>query len=133
MALINGKGWTDIGNDSLRCQGKPGLATCHANDRAKESRIDFVIANNRKIPAIVKCHVDESSDYPTHRPLCIEVLTKMLEFNVKELRRPTNFADIIEQQISDETDVENKNGTNKSSMGMMRTKGQANMTSGKTS
>ena len=59
-------------------------------------------------PAIVKCHVDESSDYPTHGPFCIEVLTKMLEFNVKELRRPTNFADIIEQQTSDEIDLENK-------------------------
>ena len=49
-------------------------------------------------PVIVKCHVDESSDYPTHRPLCIEVLTKMLESNVKELCRPTNFANTIEQK-----------------------------------
>ena len=59
-------------------------------------------------PAIVKCHVDESSDYPTHRPLCIEVLRKLLEFNVKELRRPTNFASLMEQRIEDELDKEAK-------------------------
>ena len=59
-------------------------------------------------PAIVKCYVDESSDYPTHRPLCIEVITKMLEFNVRELRRPTNFANLLEQQISEEIDDESK-------------------------
>ena len=95
MNLINEKGWTDICNASLRCQGRPGLATCHTNDRAKESRIDFILANNRMTPAIVKCYVDENSDYPTHRPLCIEVLTKMFEFNVRELRRPTNFTNLI--------------------------------------
>ena len=108
MSLINEKGWTDIGNDSLRCQGRPGQATWHTNDRVKESRIDFIIANNRMTPAIVICHVDESSDYPTHRPLCIEVLTKLLEFNVKELRRPTNFPNMMEQRIEDEIDVEDK-------------------------
>ena len=57
-------------------------------------------------PAIVKCHVDESSDYPTHRLLCIEFPTQLLEFNVKELRRPTNFASLMEQRIEDELDKE---------------------------
>ena len=68
MALINEHGWTDIGNDDLRCQGKPGRTTCYTKEEAKESRIDFILANNRVTPAIVKCHVDECSDYPTHRP-----------------------------------------------------------------
>jgi len=108
MALINEQEWTDIGNGELRCQDRPGRATCYTKDKAKESRIDFIIANNRMTPAIVKCHVDESSDYPTHRPLCIEVLTKLLEFNVKELRRPTNFACMMEQRIEDELDEEAK-------------------------
>lgn len=102
MALINEHGWTDIDDDELRCQGKPGRATCYTEDEAKESRIDFIIANNRMTPALVKCYVDESSDYPTHRPLCIKVLTKLLEFNVKELRRPTNFASMMEQRIEEE-------------------------------
>ena len=57
-------------------------------------------------PAIVTFHVDESSDYPTHRPLCIEILTKLFEFNVKELRRPTNFASLMEQRIEEELDKE---------------------------
>ena len=84
-ALIKEQGWTDIGNDEHKCQGKPGRATCHTKEDAKESRIDFILANSRMMPAIVKCYVDESSDYPTHRPLCIEVLTRLLDVNVKEL------------------------------------------------
>ena len=60
-------------------------------------------------PAIVKCYVDESSDYPTHRPLCIEVLTRMLEVNVKELQRPTCVASLFEQRIEAELDTEAKN------------------------
>ena len=56
-------------------------------------------------PAIVKCFVDESSDYPTHRPLCIEVPTRMLEANVKELQRPINFASMFEQRIEAELET----------------------------
>ena len=104
MALSNEQGWTDIGNDGLRRQGRPGQATCHTNGDAKESRI----ANSRMTPAIVKCHADESSDYPTHRPLCIEVLTKLFGFNVREPRKTTHFASMMEQHIEGEIDVENK-------------------------
>ena len=46
------------------------------------------------------------STTPTHRPLCIEVLTRLLEFNVKELRKPTNFASMLEQRIEAELDAE---------------------------
>ena len=66
MALIKEHGWTDIGNDESKCNGKPGRATCHTNANANESRIDFILANSRLTPAIVNCYVDESSDYPTH-------------------------------------------------------------------
>ena len=45
------------------------------------------------------------SDYPTHRPLVIEVVSKMLEATVKELQKPTNFAWVLNQQI--EKEVEN--------------------------
>lgn len=41
-------------------------------------------------------------------PLCIEVLTRMLEFNVKELRKPTNFACLMEQKIEAELEKEAK-------------------------
>lgn len=87
MALIKEHGWTNIGNDDHNCQGKPGRTTCYTKEEAKESRIDFILANSMMTPAIVKCYVDEGSDYPTHRPLCIEVLTRMLEVNVKELQK----------------------------------------------
>ena len=108
MALINEHGWTDIGNGDLRCQGRPGRTICYTKEEAKESRIDFILANNRMTPAIVKCHVDEGSDYPTHRPLCIEVLTRLLEFNVKELRKPTHLAIMMEQRIEAELEKEAK-------------------------
>jgi len=58
MALIKEHGWTDIGNDEGKCNGKPGRATCHTNANASESRIDFILANSRMTPAIVNCYVD---------------------------------------------------------------------------
>ena len=102
MAFLREHGWTDIGNDDHKCQGKPGRATCYTKEEAKESRIDIILANSRMTPAIVKCYVDESSDYPTHRPLCIAVLTRLPEVYVKELQRPTNFANMFEQRIEAE-------------------------------
>ena len=53
-------------------------------------------------PAIVNCYVDENSDYPTHRPLIIEVITKILEVDIKELQKPTSFAWMLNQRIDEE-------------------------------
>ena len=92
MALIKEHGWTDIRNCADKCQGRPGRATCQTNEGSKESRIDFILANDRMTPAISKCYVDDSNDYPTHRPLVVEVITKTLEAMVKELQKPTNCA-----------------------------------------
>ena len=104
MALIKEHGWTDIGNDESKCNGKPGIATCHTNADADESRIDFILANSRLTPAIVNCYVDENSDFPTHRPLIIEVVTKLLEATIKELQKPTNFAWMLNQKIDKEVE-----------------------------
>ena len=57
-------------------------------------------------PAITNCFVDEDSDYPTHRPLVIEVVTKMLEATVKELQKPTNFAWLLNHKIEKEVEKE---------------------------
>ena len=75
-------------------------------------------------PATAICHVDESSGYPTHGPLCIEVLTKLLEFNVKELRKPTNFASTMEQRIEDELDKVAKKRDEESQKGNDAYKGE---------
>ena len=56
--MLEEQGWTDIGNDSSKCGGKPGQPTCQANDGVKESRIDYFIANDRLTPAVVSCKVD---------------------------------------------------------------------------
>ena len=104
MALIKEHGWTDIGNDESKCNWKPGRATCHSNANTNESRIDFILANSRLTPAIVNCYVDENSDYPAHRPLIIEVATKLLEATIKELQKPTNFAWMRNQKIDKEVE-----------------------------
>ena len=49
-------------------------------------------------PAIISCYVDENSDFPTDRPLIIEVVTKLLEATFKELHKPTNFAWMLNQK-----------------------------------
>ena len=67
--------------------------------KANESRIYFILANNRMTPAIANCYVDENSNYPTHIPLIIEVVTKLLEATIKELQKPTNFAWMLNQKI----------------------------------
>ena len=66
----------------------PLMPQAAPKEEAKESRIDFILANNRMTPAIVKYHVDENSDYPTHRPLCIEVLTRLLELTSRNSGGP---------------------------------------------
>ena len=104
MALIKEHGWTDIGNDDSKCNGKPGRATCHTNENANESRIDFILANSRMTPAMVSWYVDENSDYPTHRPLIIEVVTKLLAPTTKELHKPTNFAWMLKLKIDKEVE-----------------------------
>ena len=104
MALIKEHGWTDIGNDESKCHGKPGKATCKTNKDTSESRIDFILANNRMTPAITSCYVDDNSDYPTHRPLIIEVLTKLLEATSRELKKPTTFAWMFNQKFEKEVE-----------------------------
>ena len=64
IALIRNQGWTDIGNDETKRHGKPGMATCKTNKEASESRIDFILANDRMTPAVTSCYVDSNSDYP---------------------------------------------------------------------
>ena len=104
MALIKQHGWTDIGNDEIRCHGKPGRATCKTNKDARESRIDFILTNDRLTPAVMSCYVDENSDYPTHRPLIIEIVTKLLENTSRELKKPTNFAKLLERRIEQQVE-----------------------------
>lgn len=104
VALLKEHGWTDIGNDEGKCNGKPGRATCHTIANSNESRIDFILANSRMTPAIVSCCVDENNDFPTYRPLIIEVVAKILEVDIKELQKPTNFAWMLNHKIEEEVE-----------------------------
>ena len=52
MELIKEEGWTDIGNHHTICEGMPGQYKCHCTDKTKESRIDYIIANDRLTPPL---------------------------------------------------------------------------------
>ena len=82
--------------------------TCHTNKDAKESRIDFILANSFMTPAITKCYVDLESDFPTHRPLIIEVWANLLERTTNELQTPTNYAKLMEEKVQEEIRAEAK-------------------------
>ena len=79
--MLEEQGWTDIGNDSSKCGGRPGQPTCQANDGVKESRIDYFIANDRLTPAVVSCKVDHGGDFkptgPSSSRLQLESLRKL--------------------------------------------------------
>jgi hypothetical protein len=104
--MIKEEGWTDVGNDAAKCRGCHGQPTCHANAEAKESRIDFVITNDRMTPAVTLCFVDNDADYPTHRPVVFDVATNKLETTTKELIKPTDFAVLFEEKVQDEVQKE---------------------------
>ncbi len=64
--------WIDVGMAEDKCEGGVGQPTCHTNAQARETRIDYMIANAQLMFAITKCRVDNTSCFPTHRPLMID-------------------------------------------------------------
>ena len=59
QSMLEDEGWTDIGNHGTICGGKPGQVTCKANAGVRESRIDYIIANQWLTPAIILCRTDQ--------------------------------------------------------------------------
>lgn len=49
-AMFSERGWADLGMASNLCEGKPGQPTCQTKDIAKESRIDYFVANEWVLP-----------------------------------------------------------------------------------
>ena len=60
-----------------------------------------MIANAQLMPAISNCRVDNTSCFPTHRPLGIEICTGKLEVVVNQLQKPTNFAELFEAKVQE--------------------------------
>jgi len=58
--MLSQMGWTDFGNHSGICRGKHGQPTCQSNAGVKESRIDYVFANETRTNAERSQHIDRS-------------------------------------------------------------------------
>ena len=72
QTMLSEKDWTDLGMASNLCEGRLGQAACQTKDMAKESRIDYLFANEWLYPAVTSRKVDQCGDFPhTHRPLII--------------------------------------------------------------
>jgi len=77
-----------------------------------------MIANAQLMLAITKCRVDNTSCFPTHRPLMIEISTDKLEIEVWQLQKPTNYAEMFEEKVQEtyeqQEDVQNEDSTGES-------------------
>ena len=102
-AMLAEEGWTDIGNDDKATRGNPGQYTCHANAGVKQSRIDFLIANEYLTPAIKAFEVINDANFPTHRPIRIRVATAKLKKVTNQVRKPTNYATMFQEKLEKET------------------------------
>ena len=51
---------------------------------------------------MVKCHVDQEGQFPTHRPLVMEIASQMVTKITRELIKPTNFAQLFEDKVQSE-------------------------------
>jgi len=100
QAMLKDQGWHDVGNvEDKCCKGKAGQATCHTNEGARGTRIDYFFANSILMPAISLCDVDHTSSFSTHRPLRIEVNTEKLDVVANQLHKPTNYAELFEEKV----------------------------------
>ena len=98
--MLKDQGGHDVGNAEDKCgKGKAGQATCHRNEGAMETSIDYFFANSMLMPAISLCDVDHTSSFPTHRPLRIEVNTEKLDVVANQLQTPTNYAERFEEKV----------------------------------
>ena len=99
MSMIKEEGWMDVGTNSEKCGGHPNQPTCQVNASSRETRIDYVIANDRLSLAITTCKVDRLADYPTHKPIGIEIQTEKLQSTTNENVKPTDFAELFEEKV----------------------------------
>jgi hypothetical protein len=130
QAMLEEEGWTDVGNSEAICKGKRARNTCHTNAKSNESRIDYIIANDRLTPAIKACWVDQQADLPTHKPLAIEVDVKEMKRVTRMLAKPTDFAELFEQKIREDVaqlEQEHKEGRIQAGHPMLDKKGEPNV------
>ena len=95
MEMIQEEGWSDIGANYDKCLGQPNQPTCHTNPSAQETRIDYCIANATLAPSIIKMEVDRNANFPTHRPIRVEIATEWVQHKLNILHTATNLAELF--------------------------------------
>ena len=80
------------------------MPTCQSNAEVKESRINFVFANEMFTQWIEGCWVDQYGVFPTHRPLMVEINLEKMSRQMRTLVTPTNYAVIFEEIVQAQVD-----------------------------
>ncbi len=101
--MIQNEGWTDLGAkaDILPAGGIAMQPTCHANAGAKETRRDYIFANEYLFPAVDGFRVQVSDDFPTHKPVQVRIATDTLITIQRKLRKPDSAAEAVQLQIEE--------------------------------
>ena len=97
--MIRDEGWCDTGASTAICGEHVNSPTCHCNDKAKETRIDYIITNQFLTPVASKGRVDNESGFPTHRPFAIDVEAALTNIRLKKLRKPDDFSEMFEEKV----------------------------------
>lgn len=89
------EGWTDVGRS---------MKICHADDDATESRIDFIFSHRWPMPALESSRVDTCDDFPTHKPIMVDIRLSKLKQTMKKLQPITDYAKLVVDMIQETID-----------------------------
>ena len=100
--LTTSKGWTDCGANASKWGGIDRQATCQANDNAKPSRIDFVLANEAILADIRGFQVDYCHDFKSHHPMQLKLEVGNTVQESDRYRKTPSASKLITEKIDKE-------------------------------
>ena len=76
--LVTHGDWVDVGLHADLWGELPGQPTCQINDKAAETRIDYLFVCRKLMPAVDGFRVHTCDSFPTHQPIQMLLHTKRL-------------------------------------------------------
>ena len=101
--LLAHHGWIDVGANATRWGGRNNEFTCKANEKAKTSRIDYVVANPRAQNMIKGFRTKFVTAIATHARLELDLKSDKNPDNINVQSKPDSLAKTIEQYIATHT------------------------------